>query len=254
MFNRQSSAIRSIQSAIDFLDKDMLSEIIVVDDGSVDSSVALVESLITSVEYGSRITLYKHHINKGVSAAKNTGAKAARGQWIIFLDSDDVLIPVSYSAVTAALASTSYIPLHFFNCVAEDEEVPPQSCRMFKRNFDQYATYGATGEKLPIVNRIIFNDYLYDEDMPGYESLAYLRIIKEYGFVCIHDLAVRRYYTSHQDRLSSPTGLWKREGQLAPGHLRVISEHFRELSPFSTLLYFLRFIKSFVRGALWRLR
>lgn len=34
-----------------------------------------------------------HQINQGVSMARNTGLKAASGEWIYFLDSDDVLEP-----------------------------------------------------------------------------------------------------------------------------------------------------------------
>lgn len=60
-------------------------EVIVVDDGSPDDSVALIESLDLPFEL--RIV---RQGNSGQSAARNTGIRAARGEFIAFLDQDDV--------------------------------------------------------------------------------------------------------------------------------------------------------------------
>lgn len=57
-------------------------EIIVVDDGSIDNSVAVLKS------YGEKITLIQQP-NQGVSVARNTGINVSKGDFLIFLDSDD---------------------------------------------------------------------------------------------------------------------------------------------------------------------
>lgn len=58
-------------------------DVIVVDDGSTDDSFARLEA------YGNRIHLI-HQENKGVSGARNAGIRIASGDYIAFLDSDDL--------------------------------------------------------------------------------------------------------------------------------------------------------------------
>ncbi len=64
-------------------------EIILVDDGSTDSCPALCDGL--SGKDG-RITVI-HKENGGLSSARNAGIAAARGEYVSFIDSDDVISP-----------------------------------------------------------------------------------------------------------------------------------------------------------------
>ncbi len=61
-------------------------EVIVVDDGSTDDTRARLAA------YGTRIR-YVHQKNQGLSAARNTGIREARGPFVAFLDSDDQFHP-----------------------------------------------------------------------------------------------------------------------------------------------------------------
>ncbi|MBQ3972123.1 MAG: glycosyltransferase [Selenomonadaceae bacterium] len=66
-------------------------EIILVEDGSTDGSLALCRRL--QEDSGGRIRLLEHPKNRGPSAARNTGMDAATGKYITFVDSDDMLCP-----------------------------------------------------------------------------------------------------------------------------------------------------------------
>ncbi|WP_421622120.1 glycosyltransferase [Alkalilimnicola ehrlichii] len=71
-------------------------ELIVVDDGSTDDTVARVQA------YGDRVRLLTQ-ANQGSGAARNQGLEAARGEYIAFLDSDDVWLPGKLTAQVAYL-------------------------------------------------------------------------------------------------------------------------------------------------------
>lgn len=75
-------------------------EVIVVDDGSPDNSVALVERL--TLPFDLRIL---RQGNAGQSAARNTGIRAARGEYVAFLDQDDVWRPDHLAVLHETLAS-----------------------------------------------------------------------------------------------------------------------------------------------------
>lgn len=65
-------------------------EFIFVDDCSTDDSISILQSLV--VEYqnlADNVIVIRHKQNRGVSVARNTGLARARGEYVIFLDSDD---------------------------------------------------------------------------------------------------------------------------------------------------------------------
>lgn len=63
-------------------------ELIVVNDGSPDRSIDKAEKLLVGSKIKYRVI---HQDNQGQGAARNTGLRASSGDWIIFLDSDDII-------------------------------------------------------------------------------------------------------------------------------------------------------------------
>lgn len=66
-------------------------EVILVDDCGTDNSVAIAFNTLTNG--GIDPTILAHNHNRGLSAARNTGLDAAQGEYVIFVDSDDQLMP-----------------------------------------------------------------------------------------------------------------------------------------------------------------
>ena len=65
-------------------------ELLIVDDGSADGTEQLIQNLI---EMDERIKLVKNRENIGVAETRNRGVELAKGEWIAFLDSDDIWHP-----------------------------------------------------------------------------------------------------------------------------------------------------------------
>lgn len=84
-------------------------EIILVDDGSTDASGGIAD---TWGERDARIKVI-HQPNAGLGAARNTGIKAAEGEYVQFVDSDDYLEPAVLGALLARMRSENLDILRF---------------------------------------------------------------------------------------------------------------------------------------------
>lgn len=78
-------------------------EAILVDDCTCDDSAQLAQEFIDTHNGGHvHYRLLHHKQNMGLSVARNTGIKAAHGQWIYFLDSDDTIEPQTIETLVSA--------------------------------------------------------------------------------------------------------------------------------------------------------
>lgn len=96
-YNSAKYLPRLAESLKDYQSKGV--EILFVDDGSNDSSAELFQRLLPE-------TRCIRQENQGVAAARNTGARAARGEYLQLLDADDTIEPGKLEAQVAALVET----------------------------------------------------------------------------------------------------------------------------------------------------
>lgn len=95
LYNKESIIERSLQSVLSQDYDDF--EVVVVNDGSTDRSMEIVHSIEDH-----RLVLIEQE-NGGPSKARNTGVKNAKGEWIVFLDADDELLPGALHTFTTLI-------------------------------------------------------------------------------------------------------------------------------------------------------
>ncbi len=95
-FNAERYIAAAIRSVQDQHWSDL--EIVVVDDGSTDGSAELVATSFPGVRL-------IRQANQGVAAARNRGVREARGNWIAFLDADDLWLPGKLAAQSEVMSS-----------------------------------------------------------------------------------------------------------------------------------------------------
>src|SRR5664280_1650862 len=85
-------------------------EILVVDDGSTDGTEAAISALPAPVRY-------LRQQNAGPAAARNHGLREAKGDWIAFLDSDDLWVPEKLEAQMDFLERNPAVELLFAHMI-----------------------------------------------------------------------------------------------------------------------------------------
>lgn len=223
-YNRKDLVVEAIDSVLPWQRGPVDIEIIVVADASSDGTVAHLQSRYSQQITNSSIRLVPLERNRGESGAKNAGAFAASGDWIVFVDSDDVLLPNSQSIVARAIAAHPERVLLFFRCLAlEDGQLIGSpaigSTEVSARDFIRRWRFS---ECMPVVRRDVFMAIPFDEDLRGFPDSAWTRIIRRYGPLLVWHEPIRRYRLSNDDRLTTKAMLRKRACLMARGHARML--------------------------------
>ncbi len=99
IYNVEDTLQRCLESVLTQTDERM--EVVLIDDGSTDSSGKIAEEM-TANKGNCRLI---HQENKGLSAARNAGIEVATGDFLTFVDSDDFVAEGTYDALLAVLAA-----------------------------------------------------------------------------------------------------------------------------------------------------
>ena len=206
----------SIQSVINQTYTDW--ECILVDDGSIDGSAEICDSYMQRDERFKVI----HKGNGGVSSARNMGIKEARGEWIAFVDADDIisaqylesLIEPSKQGDDLIVGGNTYFGLE------RGETVPPENCLIQKDDFKNYIfkdsewtwqrVFLVVWGKLFRLSIIRNNNLYFDVNMIRSEDTTFLLLymtlirnvrllsVKEYSYR--YELSNKPYYKFSVDR------------------------------------------------------
>lgn len=90
IYNVEPYILRCLQSIVNQTMSEGI-ECVLVDDCGTDKSVLVAEDFIKNYQGNISFRMIHHEHNRGLSAARNTGIRAAKGEYVYFLDSDDTI-------------------------------------------------------------------------------------------------------------------------------------------------------------------
>jgi glycosyltransferase involved in cell wall biosynthesis len=182
---------RYIKDAVDSIQAQNYpaTEIIVVDDGSTDNSQEIISSL-PGIKHTSQT-------NQGLSAARNTGIKNSTGQFLVFLDADDWLLPgavktnVAYLQDNPGLAFVSGAHEKVYVEEGTTEQVYQEVKADHYRQMLQGNYIGMHATVM--YQRWIFDEFRYDVNLKACEDYdLYLNITRKYP-VLHHATSIAAY-------------------------------------------------------------
>jgi len=195
---RQAVASVEAQTFRDF-------EIVVVDDGGTDGTCEALAA-------GPELRVLRHPHRQGVAAARNTGAAAARGEWLAFLDSDDFWLPDKLARQMDYLTTRPQVRL----CQTDETWVrrgvrvnkPAAFGKVAGRIFLPSLARCMISPSAVMVHRRLFDDHGgFDATLPAAEDYdLWLRLTWRYAVGLVDEpLVIKR--GGHPDQLSAQWGI-----------------------------------------------
>lgn len=145
-------------------------DIIIIDDGSTDNTCAIAEQYCIS--HPGKIR-YVYQSNQGIAAARNTGVRHAGGDFLLFLDADDRLLPDALTRFRNLLLQNSSLDAAFGSHVSVgfDGTVRQRSLKPLSNNsqinFKRYLRkqLGTLYSQASIIRRTVFSQLKYPENV-----------------------------------------------------------------------------------------
>jgi glycosyltransferase involved in cell wall biosynthesis len=203
-YNRAHLICRSIQSVLDQTYQNL--EIIVVDDGSTDNTEEIVINFKDE-----RIRYIKHSENKGASAARNTGIKVSRGEYIAFQDSDDEWFSEKLEKQISAFYNSSpevgVVYSGFYRVEANKKIYIPSDDHVAQKKgniYNELLKGNFVGTPAVLIKKECFENVKYfDENIPALEDWElWIEISKYYKFEYINIPLVYSYSTPNSVNLN----------------------------------------------------
>jgi len=174
-------------------------EIIVVDDGSSDNTREVTQSYPA--------VRYVYQTNQGLSAARNTGIKHSKGEFLIFLDADDWLFPGAIALNMAYLQRderVAFVSGGHFKMFVDENQIKEEKVKVESEHYLRLLRGNYIGVPAAVLyRRWAFNNLLFDLTPPN--SCAdydmFLNIARRYPV--LHHTETIAAYRIHSSNMSS---------------------------------------------------
>lgn len=190
-------------------------EIIAVDDGSSDDSIDIARS------FDGRVILVQQP-NSGPAAARNRGVAEAKGEWIAFLDADDLWVPEKLEKQLHAMSNRewSYTDSRFMGGVNDGKQDSDLNEKPSGNVIEKLICGNFISTSSVLLRRNIFNEVGgFDENLRSIEDWdLWIRIASRYPISYVPDPLLK--YRVHSISASRSTR------KTLPNHLKVIDKAF----------------------------
>ena len=229
-FNRERTIYRTLES----ITRQTYTgwECVVVDDGSQDATCSIVQKFVDS---DNRFKLYKNNRKKGAQGARNTGLVNAKGEWIVFFDSDDVMYPDFLEKVYTKVEKENCDACGSFLNLVDDNG---KKIGAFERTGYGYIHKNVMAEKSYFCNdstimrrQNLLDIGLLDESCPSFQEWeTHIRLSKIANYTMVEEHLID-YYRGGDDTIS------KNVKRAISGRLYIINKHNKEFQKIAPLSY-----------------
>lgn len=152
-------------------------EVICIDDGSTDGTANVLDSYGNSTELKNFVLKVIHKENSGVGSARNCGLEVASGEWVLFVDSDDMLRESILSDIATAIERCQDVDFVVFEGMRfKDGDIPdwpdvgvivPHDVDLSKSVPDSlaYVTTCGVAYRNTVLKGVRFKEYVLGEDI-----------------------------------------------------------------------------------------
>lgn len=180
VFSREDCVARCIESVCRNYRNTPIFEHIIVDDGSQDNSVSIIEKYAAKYPH---IQFLKFSHNHGVNAARNAAIEKAKGKWCILLDSDDYFVDDALKTISATMKVNPNYKHYMFT--------PNDMQDYFKVNavilgasqkilsYKDFLSGNIGGDFIHVCNTAILRKHPFNEGLRIYEGVFFLMFYRD---------------------------------------------------------------------------
>jgi len=172
-YNSAQYICEAIESVLNQTYKDF--EIIVVDDGSTDNTKEVIKPYLNKMKY-----IYQQ--NSGPSAARNRGIQEAKGEYIAFLDADDIWLPQKLELQIKFMEKEKEVGLIFSDMVLFNEKEIIKNSFLKEKLFFNKLSIKSLSSTEKVIYDNVFNALLQENFIPTNTVIVKKECFNKVGF------------------------------------------------------------------------
>lgn len=206
VYNRADCITRCMDSVIRNLREEVPIEHIIVDDGSTDDTICIVEKYAA---YYKHIRFIKLTHNRGTNAARNVAIAAAKSEWCIILDSDDYFTDTAICDIQATMQSCKGYRHYMFASNDMQSSYLKNPLLMGKAQvqltYDDFLSNRVDGDFIHICHTDVLRKYPFNESIRIHEGIFFLLFFKEVKQMLFTNQVVTFRERSRKDSVTRET-------------------------------------------------